>query len=179
MLASVFDELLRYAPAVMGQRTAAQRVALGGHHNGHAELDQEADTDGHPQRHISGRCELRPGTKVLMPYRQMHLDAAVFGGAADRFDAPRFLHSSALARSTSYRLFSATAAQCPGRFLARREICLYVALVLHRFNSSLADAAAPFPRFDDKKVTGGMFMPVDGDDVVMLVKPCSTSAAPL
>ncbi len=180
LLTSVFDELLRYATAVMGQRTAVQRVALGGHNHSKDRDDDNNNNnknDG-PQRNRvgGGRCELRPGTKVLMPYRQMHFNPAVFGAAAHRFDARRFLRRPALARSTSFRPFGGAAAHCPGRFLARREICMYVAIALHRFELALAQPdAAVFPRLDDKKATGGMFMPVEGDDVVVLVKPRGAS----
>ncbi len=178
LLNSVFDELLRYATAVMGQRTAMQRATLGGHHNHHHHGAGDDKTNDGPQQHrASGRCELRAGTKVLMPYRQLHLDAAVFGAAARRFDARRFLRWPALARSTSFRPFGGAAAHCPGRFVARREICMYVAIALHRFGLARAAPGAAFPRVDDKKATGGMFMPVDGDDVVVLVTPRGASAS--
>ncbi len=162
LLASVFEEILRLANAPIGTRTVMQR-------------DIELSS--------GRRYQLPPGSKLLMPYRQMHFSAAAFGADAARFNARRFLRDPGLARSPSFRPFGGAATYCPGRFLARREVYVFVVLLLHRFELRLTggdtpaetagaggEAAKPrFPRLDEQKPTGGMMGPVEGDDVIMLV----------
>ncbi|OCL02126.1 cytochrome P450 [Glonium stellatum] len=117
---------------------------------------------------------LRPGRKLLMHYRQMHFDPAVFGDDATCFNPERFMRNKSLERSTSYRPFGGAGTYCPGRFLARREILLFVAVLLKRFDISLVEKngkAPRFPRLDDGLPTGGVIAPVFGDDVLLKVRP--------
>ncbi len=175
LLASVYLEVLRIDTTVIIERTVLRATQL-------------------------GRYTLPPGAKLIVPFRQLHLDGAVFGNDAARFAARRFERTPALARSANLGPFGGGANMCPGRYLARREVFAFVVLLLHRFDVSLAaDAAAttgdskvgksagysagvsrapPFPRRDMAKMTaGGTVYPVEGDDVVVVVKPRFASCA--
>ncbi|KAL9619140.1 MAG: hypothetical protein Q9160_006229 [Pyrenula sp. 1 TL-2023] len=127
---------------------------------------------------INGRT-LRTGRKLLMPYRIMHFDPDVFGADAAQFNPRRFLHDKKLVKSTSFRPFGGAANHCPGRFLARREVLMFTALLLNRFDISLAATEGgqepTMPRLDDTLPTGGILGPVAGDDVVVKVKRLSKS----
>lgn len=70
---------------------------------------------------IGGKL-LHKGTKVLIPYRQLHLNEDIFGADLLHFNAERFFTNKELARSSSYRPFGGGVTYCPGRFLARREV---------------------------------------------------------
>lgn len=109
-----------------------------------------------------------------MPYKQMHFDPAVFGVNATVFDARRFLNNKALLRSTSWRPFGGAATHCPGRFLARREVYMFVATVLTRFDIKLApvpNGGKPkFPKLDEAVPSGGILSPIHGDDLLLEVQ---------
>lgn len=148
LLTSLYEEILRLANAPIGTRVVVAECNLGGK-------------------------LLRPGHKLLMPYRQMHCNPQVFGANAAQFDAERFLRNEGLVRNTSYRPFGGAATHCPGRFLARRDVYMFVALLLRRFDLSLygKDGKTPrFPRMDETIPSGGMMGPAAGDDVIVRVR---------
>lgn len=123
---------------------------------------------------IGGKT-LQPGRTLLMPYKQLHFDPAVFGPDAGAFDARRFLRNKSLLRSTSWRPFGGAATHCPGRFLARWEVYLFVATVLCRFDVKLAAGPGQggkpkFPRLDECIPSGGILSPVPGDDLFLEVR---------
>lgn len=107
-----------------------------------------------------------------MPFRQLHFDEGVFGANIESFNAERFLNRD-LVKSPSWRPFGGAATLCPGRFIARREIYLFVALVLQRFEIGLVgmetekdnDGGAAFPRLDEEKPTNGIMGPRKGHDI--------------
>lgn len=143
LLASLYNELLRLANAPIGPRVVASEAAI-------------------------GRKLLRPGCKLLMPYRQLHFDPRVFGA-----NAARFLNNKDLARSTSYRPFGGAATHCPGRFPARREVYMFVVLVLRWFDINLEGVGGEkprFPRMHETIPSGGMMGPVTGDNVFVKVR---------
>ena len=148
-LASFYEEILRVANDPIGARVVAEKVTVGGK-------------------------TLLPGRKLLMPYKQLHFNPAVFGSNAGEFDAKRFLNNKGLLRSTSWRPFGGAATHCPGRFLARREVYMFLALVLLRFDVKLAKAGdgkeQRFPRLDESIPSGGVLAPVPGDDVFVEVR---------
>lgn len=119
---------------------------------------------------IIGGKTLRPGTKVLSPFRQMHFDEDVFGEDALKFNADRFFTNEGLARSKSYRPFGGGTKHCPGRFVARQEVYMFVVVVLHRFEIGLAAGGQVFPRLETKKPNFGVMGPVDGSDCFVSVK---------
>lgn len=85
-----------------------------------------------------GTKVLQPGRKVLAPFRQMHFNPEVFGEDAAAFNPTRFTDNPKLERSTSWRPFGGGKTHCPGRFITRREVYMFVAIVLFRFDVRLA-----------------------------------------
>lgn len=118
-----------------------------------------------------GRYVLRPGAKVLLPFRQLHFNEDVFGVNAAGFDSERFLRDESLSKSSSFRPFGGGSTYCPGRYVARWEVLTFIALAMSRFHLSLQDAnQAVFPQLDTKKPSLGIMMPLAGQDVRMSVK---------
>lgn len=156
MLNSTYDEILRYTNNAMGVRLVVNQTRIGGK-------------------------TLRPGRKLLMPYRQMHLDRDVWGPGAANFDAGRFMRDKSLSRSASFRPFGGGNGYCPGRFLARREVFMFVATVIRRFEVGLlpsSNGSKPkFPDLDETTPTGGILSPVAGQDVIVQVQPRTIAIA--
>lgn len=144
-LESVYEEILRVMNAPIGARTTMSDVWVGGR-------------------------MLKAGTKVLMPYRQLHLDENVFGSDAGHFKASRFLENRNLSRSSSLRPFGGGTTYCPGRFIVRREAYLFVAVIIHCYEVAL-EGDSTFPRPDEETPTGGIIVPVKGDDVLVRLTP--------
>lgn len=153
-LNAAYDEVLRHANNAMGVRLVTGETTIGGK-------------------------TLRPGRKLLMPYRQLHLDEApsvwgdqVSSRPASEFDAGRFLRNKDLARGPSFRPFGGGNGYCPGRFLARREVFMFVAAVLGRFEVTLVSSDVQgFPELDLGTPTGGILTPKAGQDVLVRVVP--------
>ncbi|KAF2872742.1 hypothetical protein BDV95DRAFT_570515 [Massariosphaeria phaeospora] len=105
---------------------------------------------------------LSPGHKILMPYKLMHFDPAIFGENAAEFHPQWFLRNKSLVGSTSY---------LPFRFFARREVYMFVAPVLGRFDiRSQSDTKGRPPRIPVTTITisvRGILGPVAGDDVII------------
>jgi hypothetical protein len=122
-----------------------------------------------------GEYTLKAGRRLLIPYRQLHLNTAVFGANAASFDITRFLKDKKLAQNPSYRPFGGGATYCPGRFLAKQEIFMALAFLLYRFDVELPLTATggrqKFPRMDELKPGIGILGPVDGDDLTIRVSP--------
>lgn len=116
---------------------------------------------------------LQPGNRVLIPYRQGHFNPHVFGPDVDRFDHTRFLRDKDLERNPSFRPFGSGSTHCPGRFLARREVVVFVALVVRRFDVALAATADGrangLPEIETKKPCLGVMGVRDGQDCVVQV----------
>lgn len=123
---------------------------------------------------------LRKNTDILIPYRQLHLDESVFGPNTSDFNARRFLDNKDLSRSPSFRPFGGGSTYCPGRYIAQREILVFVAVALHRFDLSLATdedgrnyqgrrLGRSFPKIDSKKLCLGIQEPMKGEDVIVNV----------
>ncbi|KAL8704585.1 MAG: hypothetical protein Q9201_002277 [Fulgogasparrea decipioides] len=157
MLDSVYNEVLRLTASSSSVRTVLSTTNLGGK-------------------------QLRSGTKVLVPYRQLHFNEDVWGKDAYSFNPERFLRNKDLVRNSCFRPFGGGTTYCPGRFLAKREVMTFIALVLCRFDISLTtNPAAPtnqksavkpiFPRLEEQKPCLGIMGPIKGDDVCLRVKP--------
>lgn len=136
---------------------------------------------------------LHMGTHVLGPFRQLHFDETVFGDDAQEFKFDRFLgaENAGLAKGKSYRPFGGGSTYCPGRFMAKQEVFVFVVAVLARFDISMATTATEhakalkkergkerrkeygqaFPRLDLGKPFGGVLGPVDGDDLLLHLTP--------
>ena len=106
----------------------------------------------------------------MSPFRQLHFDEGIFGADAQRFVPERFIRDEGLVRSKGFRPFGGGTTHCPGRFVAKQEVFMFVAVVLHRFEVRLAPGEQAFPVLERKKPSLGVMDPVEGDDVVVEVR---------
>jgi cytochrome P450 len=126
-----------------------------------------------------GEYTLRAGRRLLIPYRQLHLNPDIFGANATEFNASRFLEDKKLAQNPSYRPFGGGVTYCPGRFLAKQEIFMALAFLLCRNDVQLASvkneggksSGQKFPRMDELKPGIGIIGPVSGDDLIVRLTP--------
>lgn len=93
---------------------------------------------------IGGRL-LRKGGRLMIPYRQLHFDASVFGPDVETFHAERFLKDKNLTNGSSWRPYGGGTTQCPGRFAAKQVVLSFLAMLLKRFHVSV-DRPQPFPK---------------------------------
>lgn len=107
---------------------------------------------------------LQPGSRLLMPYRPMHFSSEIFGPNTDQFDPSRFLRNPGLSKHPAFRPWGGGSTFCPGRFLARREICAFIVGFLQRFDVEVVEGEA-FPRRDEVTPNLGIMEPVKGDDL--------------
>jgi cytochrome P450 len=126
--------------------------------------------------HINGKI-LRAGAQVMLPYRQLLMEEEVFGPDVAQLNPLRFLDNKLLARSANFKPFGSGRNMCPGRFLARKEVLLFTALVLTRFEAESADTSATFPRMNFGKPILGPLEPVSGDDLILNVRPLQSAQA--
>lgn len=119
---------------------------------------------------------------MLSPFRQLHFDATVFGDDAQEFKFDRFLgtENAGLVKGKSFRPFGGGPTYCPGRFVAKQEVFMFVATVLARFNLSTTtqhttgskkEEGQAFPRLDRKKPSLGVMGPVAKNDFLVHVTP--------
>lgn len=147
LLASIYEETVRFTDDALGVRFVQ-----------------------HETRLSSDRVLLRAGRTLLMPYREIHFDGAVFGRNADVFDPFRFMPPSKgenrgekqvpLSRSASLKPFGGGNGFCPGRFLALRQAYMLTALFLFRFDVRFRDGTEDeraFPVMDVATRTGGRY----------------------
>ncbi|MCJ1246172.1 hypothetical protein MMC30_003377 [Trapelia coarctata] len=122
---------------------------------------------------VLGGKNLHPGDTVLSPFRQFHLDRNVYGEDILNFRHDRFLKGKLTAGAKNFRSFGGRHTHCPGRFLARREVYVLVALDINRFEIQLDSSDGPqaFPIPDQKKPNLGAMAPTDGYDLVVNVTP--------
>ena len=117
---------------------------------------------------------LNSGNTILIPFRQLHHNRHVFGNEPSNFEPERFLHDPDLKKNPSYKPFGGGVNYCPGRFLAKQEMLVFVALVLNRFDIQLATHSPSgeklsrdqkFPKLDMSTPALGVNGPVRGSDV--------------
>jgi cytochrome P450 len=118
-----------------------------------------------------GNKGLQPGSRLLMPYRQLHFEESNFGPQPQEFNTDRFLKNEGLSRSANFRPFGGGSTLCSGRFIAKREVMAFVASVIHLYDLRLQNPNQPFPRMDETKPTLGIMDPLKGDDLVLVVSP--------
>ena len=121
-----------------------------------------------------GTKTLSSSNTILIPFRQLHYNKAVFGNDPGRFDPNRFLREKHLKNSSSFKPFGGGVNYCPGRFLAKQEMLLFVALFLNRFDVEFAtedsqgtaiSTPQKLPRLDESAPALGVNGPVKGSDV--------------
>ena len=77
-----------------------------------------------------GGKTIAKGCKVFVPLRQLMLDEMSFGSDADEMVPDRFMRTKGLDRSGYYRPFGGGQTLCSGRYIARREVLAFLAVVL-------------------------------------------------
>ena len=121
-----------------------------------------------------GSKVLRRGNTILIPFRQLHYNKAVFGDDPARFDPERFLKEKKLKVSSTFKPFGGGLIYCPGRFLAMQVLLVFVALVINRFDIELAEDGLQdvkpcrpqtFPKLDESTPALGVNGPIKGSDV--------------
>ncbi|KAH7305550.1 cytochrome P450 [Stachybotrys elegans] len=148
LLSSFYEEVLRFTVDTVGARVVMKETTVGGK-------------------------KLSPGKKLLMPFRQGHFDTDFFGPDATSFNPRRFYDNKSLSRSPSWKPFGGGLAWCPGRFMARREVYMFLGIVLFRFDTNLyaPDHRTPvFPVLDDSIPWGGVLTPKPGHDVLVEIR---------
>lgn len=96
---------------------------------------------------------LRKNHKILISARQLHFSSIDFGPNVDNFDPNRFLKNSNLHHSPAFRPFGGGPTLCPGRYLAKYMALAFVALLLQRFDVSIAAGPKPcvMPTYRESK----------------------------
>lgn len=146
LLTAAFDETLRLVSGASSARTVKSPTQL-------------------------GEKTLRKDVKLLMPYRQLHFDAEIFGPRVKEFHPERFLDNQTLGRSPNFKPFGGGTTYCSGRFIAKREVLYFVAQLLHKYDVGLADPNATLPRLDEQKPSLGVLEPIKGDDTLITITP--------
>jgi cytochrome P450 len=119
---------------------------------------------------VIGGVTLEQGSRLVIPYRQMHFDEDVFGTNASQFDPARFLLNPSLAKHPSFRPYGGGLAYCPGRFIAQKEITYFNAMILSKFHLERNDPSSPMPRMNTKKPCAGVVQVASGDNMVLKVR---------
>jgi len=117
-----------------------------------------------------GTKVLQPGHRVMSPFRQLHFDEAVFGSNSASCDPTRFFKNRSLSQHPSFKPFGGGSTYCPGRFIAKQETFIFVALALRHYKLQLAEPSQRFPILDFDKPTTGVIGPKAGHDVSLKVE---------
>lgn len=121
---------------------------------------------------IGGKL-LRSGNVLINSCRQLHFNESVFGKDVFQFNSRRFVDDPNLHRSPSWKPFGGGLSLCPGQFIARRATCMFVAIILHRFDLELA-FPQPFPQAEQNKPDLGVFLAED--DLVLNISQRSSGS---
>ncbi|KAF2474021.1 cytochrome P450 [Lindgomyces ingoldianus] len=132
---------------------------------------------------------LEPGSRVMVPFHQLHRNRDVWGTEPENLHSDRFVATPKLLNSKSYRPFGGGSTLCPGRNMARRAIAFAVAGLINKYditidvketnkrNGNKRELNFPvFPRINHSKPTPGASLPFKSDDVILVLKErCGTS----
>ncbi|KAL8909703.1 MAG: hypothetical protein Q9207_000012 [Kuettlingeria erythrocarpa] len=122
---------------------------------------------------------LRKGNTILIPFQQLHRDKNAFGPDPAAFEPERFLLDKSLRNSASYKPFGGGVNYCPGRFLAKQEMLVFVALLINRFDFEIPPTLSKsrssyqpqsFPELDNSTPALGVNGPVPGMDVYVSIR---------
>jgi cytochrome P450 len=96
-------------------------------------------------RKATGDCNIggkhiHDGDQIFGPIRNFALRQDFFGGDSHEFNAYRWLQNPNLVRSKGYLPFGGGHTYCPGRYFAQREIFMFIALTLRRFDIRVTTA---------------------------------------
>ena len=124
---------------------------------------------------VMGSKKLRSNSSIILPIRALHYNSKVFGENADQFNATRFLDNS-LDKNPSFRPFAGGITYCPGRFLAKRQTLILVAILLYRYDIELSGGSMGEtgvcrpPRIDQDGPSLGIMGPVKETQLVVKLK---------
>ncbi|KAI1330301.1 cytochrome P450 [Xylariaceae sp. FL0255] len=118
---------------------------------------------------VIGGKTLRKGNRLIVPYRQLHMNEAVFGDDVEKFRHERFIEKPRLTQGNSFRPFGGGSTACPGRHIAKRAVLLFVTLVLHRYDIELVPGQDEMDA-DLTKPVPGLMSPKVGQDMMMRLK---------
>ncbi|KAF2704074.1 cytochrome P450 [Pleomassaria siparia CBS 279.74] len=134
-----------------------------------------------------GNKILQPGSKVMVPFHQLHRNKAVWGSHPLQVESDRFLTKPKLLSSKSYRPFGGGSTLCPGRNMARRAISFAVAAMVNKYDINIdvekTNKAmgirgnrkdAVFPSINHSKPSPGASLPFRDDDVFIVLKERKT-----
>ena len=126
-------------------------------------------------RHITedtviGGKTLRKGNRLMIPYRQLHFDEGVFGEDAQKFEPARFGKNPKLLRSASWRPFGGGITMCPGRYVAKESVAIFIAMALRRFNMEFVKGQV-FPQGAEGTPVLGIMNTQDGQDPLVKITP--------
>lgn len=119
---------------------------------------------------------LRKGNTILIPFQQLHRDKATFGPAPELFEPERFLLDKSLKNSGSFKPFGGGINYCPGRFAAKQEMFVFVAILINRFDFQIPETLSKdgcnyrpqsFPQLDNFIPALGINGPLTGMDVYL------------
>lgn len=117
---------------------------------------------------IGGKI-LRKGNRLMIPYRQLHFNESVFGNGISEFRPERFTEKTNLTKSSNWRPFGGGVTMCPGRYVAKRSVLLFVAALLHRFDIEM-DGHQAMPAAEEGKPVLGIMSIKDGQDLRVRLK---------
>jgi hypothetical protein len=113
---------------------------------------------------IIGGKILRKGNRLMIPYRQLHFDQGVFSKTAESFDHERFLKNVNLTQNSNWRPFGGGNTMCPGKYMAKRSVLLFIAMLLQRFDIEM-DGYQPIPAPEEGKPVLGLMSVKDGEEL--------------
>ncbi|PHH75449.1 hypothetical protein CDD82_4448 [Ophiocordyceps australis] len=109
---------------------------------------------------------------LMLVHREILMEEEVWGHDVRSFNPKRFLRGTAgeaMLRSKNYTPFGGGPMLCPGRFMVKSEVMVFVALLISRFD--MVNCYTPqgeFPRLDTKNgYEAGIMVPMQGDDIVV------------
>ncbi|KAH0598982.1 hypothetical protein MHUMG1_03096 [Metarhizium humberi] len=128
---------------------------------------------------LCGRM-LRAGNPLIIPYRQFHHDKGIFGDDIMTFRPERFLNTKLKkvkrVRLEHFRPFGGGSTICPGRFITKRVVMILVALLLRRFDISMAGGSQDMPQADDWSPFLGIAGVKPGHDMRIRLTPRKAAA---
>lgn len=119
---------------------------------------------------IIGGKTLRKGNRLMIPYRQLHFDEGVFGEDADDFEPARFEKDPKLLRSASWRPFGGGITMCPGRYVAKESVAIFIAIALRRFDIEFVKGQV-FPQAAEGTPVLGIMNIQNGEDPLVRISP--------
>lgn len=119
-----------------------------------------------------GNKMLKQGGMVLIPSRQLHSNANVWGADHQHFDEARFAKDEGLLKHSSYRPFGGGVSLCPGRKIAKEQVFAFVAILIHRLDVKLnQDMRQEFPKLNNSTPALGVMGPAKRMDIFVDLSP--------